>query len=689
MTYMTCDAMLGGVAAYVSQKVVGEKNERIVAVYSKSLTAAQRNYPATKREGLGLVFGLLKGKCYLWGREFVVRTDHQALTYLLTCRELNDMMREWLFVLLDFTFTISYLPGVENVVADFFSRWLPDFLEKEKADQLKRLQQEVAGHLRLLPAVSHDNAVQAHGGVGGGSDALVQTEGSQTEVQTAGSGTRVVRTLKVVEDAMPGEGVAFHVWAQAVMGKKDPAPDRLSLLEQLHKEGHMGGAGLAKRLWDEGYWWQTAKRDAEAVVASCMPCLRFNVAKRGFHPARGLRAVGPWDHICIDVGSLSLSSAGFCKILVAVDVATGFIVLRAMRDETADTIAFVLLSMFCDFGFPRAMQSDNGPSLVADVMVSLARIFDISKRTVSAYNPQANGPAENGVKLGKKLIKQLCGGRLKVWERYVCVAQFGLNCRISSTHNSMPFSLFYVRPALLEQTGGGGADGVQTAGLDSTQIGGQVDDSVDGEAVEQAKVWGQPEFLSRAARFLDGVLPVVAAGRAKRRDQADAELDKSRRLIAELKPGTIVLMRNEDKGADEAPWSPPMIVVGRHGNSYQLRWGGSGTLLERLVPVHRLKIAPKGTSVDGVYEIEQIIDHRPADAGPETRDIEYLIKWVGFDRADSTWEPSESLQSGGIDAISDYWDARLPQQQSSKHRSGRQIKKDRRIDKIHANLVQH
>ena len=122
--------MLGGIAAYVSQKVVGEDKERIVAVYSKSLNAAQRNYPATKREGLGLIFGLLKAKCYLWGREFVVRTDHQALTYLLTCRELNDMMKEWLFVLLDFNFSISYLPGEENVVADFFSRWLPDFLEK-------------------------------------------------------------------------------------------------------------------------------------------------------------------------------------------------------------------------------------------------------------------------------------------------------------------------------------------------------------------------------------------------------------------------------------------------------------------------------------------------------------------------------------------------------------------------------
>jgi hypothetical protein len=87
--------------------------------------------------------------------------------------------------------------------------------------------------------------------------------------------------------------------------------------------------------------------------------------------------------------------------------------VRCVHDETAVTIAPVLLSMFCDFGFPRALQSDNGPSLVSDIMISMANIFDISKRTVAAYNPQANGLAENGVKLSKKLIRQLSGGRLK------------------------------------------------------------------------------------------------------------------------------------------------------------------------------------------------------------------------------------------------------------------------------------
>jgi hypothetical protein len=299
-----------------------------------------------------------------------------------------------------------------------------------------------------------------------------------------------------------------------------------------------------------------------------------------------------------------------------VDVATGFIVLRAMRDETAITIACVLLNMFCDFGFPRALQSDNCPSLVSDIMASLARIFDISKNTVAAYNPQANGLAENGVKLGKKLIKQLCGGRLKVWDRYVCVAQFGLNCRISSTHNSMPFRLFYVRPALVEgQTEGGVEDSIQTAGSDRTQAGDQTGPA-SSVRTEQAKVWGQEEFLTRASRFLDGVLPVVVAGKAQRLSHKNAGLDKSRRLIAELSPGTIVLMKTEDMGNDEAPWSPPIwsSSVAMHGNSYKLRWGGSGTLLDRLVPVHRLKVAPRGTSVDGVYEASRGY-HRPC-TGP-------------------------------------------------------------------------
>jgi hypothetical protein len=174
---------------------------------------------------------------------------------------------------------------------------------------------------------------------------------------------------------------------------------------------------------------------------------------------------------------------------------------------------------------------------------------------------------------------------------------------------------------------------------------------------------------------------------------SNAGLDKSRRLIAELSPGTIVLMKNEDMGNDEAPWSPPMVVVSRHGNSYKLRWGGSGTLLDRLVPVHRLKVAPRA-GPRWIWHIRSRNYHRPPTRrrwpGGVTHRV-YLIKWAGFDKADATWEPGDTLQEGAMDAISDYWAARRPtaQQQPSKPSSGRQRRKDRRIEKLKAKLVPH
>ncbi len=78
-----------------------------------------------------------------------------------------------------------------------------------------------------------------------------------------------------------------------------------------------------------------------------------------------------------------------------------------------------------------------------------------------------------------------------------------------------------------------------------------------------------------------------------------------------------------------------------------------------------IKVAPKGTNVDNVYEVEQIINHRPEAVGPEALNIEYLVKWTGFNRQDSTWEPGDSLQQGAIDAISDYWSARSPETPTS------------------------
>ncbi|KAF2297357.1 hypothetical protein GH714_021883 [Hevea brasiliensis] len=97
-------------------------HNRPVAYFSRSLAARHQNLPAYERELIGLVKALKHWHSYLWGREFIVRTDHYTLKYLLEQRHLSATQQHWISKLLGFSFTVEYRAGKSNVVADALSR---------------------------------------------------------------------------------------------------------------------------------------------------------------------------------------------------------------------------------------------------------------------------------------------------------------------------------------------------------------------------------------------------------------------------------------------------------------------------------------------------------------------------------------------------------------------------------------
>ena len=104
-------------------------NRLWVVFAARALHAAKRNYSATKRELLAIVFALRRFHFYIWGRPFRLYSDHRSLTFLLSQKELSPMMSGWLEIILSYTFTIDHRPGVLNMLPDALSRLYPSAMQ--------------------------------------------------------------------------------------------------------------------------------------------------------------------------------------------------------------------------------------------------------------------------------------------------------------------------------------------------------------------------------------------------------------------------------------------------------------------------------------------------------------------------------------------------------------------------------
>ncbi len=66
--------------------------------------------------------GVEKFHKYLFGKEFILETDHQPLTYLNTAKVANSRLMRWALLLQPYRMTIRAIRGVDNVGADYLSR---------------------------------------------------------------------------------------------------------------------------------------------------------------------------------------------------------------------------------------------------------------------------------------------------------------------------------------------------------------------------------------------------------------------------------------------------------------------------------------------------------------------------------------------------------------------------------------
>lgn len=93
-----------------------------VAYASRNLLPRETRYSTIERECLALLWAVQKFHIYLYGKQFIIQSDHQPLQYLQTAKHVNNRVLRWSLALQEYSFTVEYIKGTDNVGADYMSR---------------------------------------------------------------------------------------------------------------------------------------------------------------------------------------------------------------------------------------------------------------------------------------------------------------------------------------------------------------------------------------------------------------------------------------------------------------------------------------------------------------------------------------------------------------------------------------
>ena len=103
-----------------------DKSDQRIAYASRTLSAAERKYAQLDKEALSIVFGVKHFHQYLYGRKFIILSDHKPLKYLLgETRGIPAMasarIQRWALMLSAYNYELCYKPGVDHANADGLS----------------------------------------------------------------------------------------------------------------------------------------------------------------------------------------------------------------------------------------------------------------------------------------------------------------------------------------------------------------------------------------------------------------------------------------------------------------------------------------------------------------------------------------------------------------------------------------
>ena len=194
------DASGYSVGAVLSQVQDGE--ERVIAYASKTLCPSRQRYCVTYRELYAVVTFVKHFRHYLWGKKFLIRTDHSSLKWLKNFKNPEGMVARWIATLGAYDFEIAYRKGAMHGNSDALSRKPYRKCKRDTCQDCQREEIQVRVVTRAQagmkkPKASQTEVAPAISGEGPSSGGDVQNSESRKVVQESGVLTRAKARARI------------------------------------------------------------------------------------------------------------------------------------------------------------------------------------------------------------------------------------------------------------------------------------------------------------------------------------------------------------------------------------------------------------------------------------------------------------------------------------------------------------